>query len=105
MRPLAVACTAIHGIFDITEQFKNDHLDASNSTTIAEKYLRLPTDVAYISHIRWFGPPNVTAISCKFGAEVNQWDPDYALVVQVCPQKDKIARQQIRAGQLLNHGA
>lgn len=82
MRPLAVACTAIHGIFDITDQFKGNHLDKQNRTT-AERYLQLPTDIAYIKHIRWFGPPNGTAISCKFGAEVTQWDPENALIVQV----------------------
>lgn len=82
VRPLAVACTAIHGIFDITEQFKGYNMDAANRTSIAKKYLRLPTDIAYIKHIRWFGPPNGTAISCKFGAEVNMWDPEFSLVVQ-----------------------
>lgn len=85
MRPLAVACTAIHGIFDITEQFKEAHLSlptVGKNVTMAEKYLQLPTDVAYIKHIRWFGPPNGTLISCKFGAEVKMWDPENALIVQ-----------------------
>ena len=85
MRPLAVACTAIHGVFDMTEQFRSTHLDV-NGNTAAEKYLKLSTDVAYIKHIRWFGPPNGTAISCKFGAEVNQWDAENALIVQVSRQ-------------------
>ena len=88
VRPLAVACTAIHGVFDMTEQFRSTHLDA-NGHTVAEKYLKLSTDVAYIKHIRWFGPPNGTAISCKFGAEVNQWDAENALIVQVSCQTVK----------------
>lgn len=85
VRPLAVACTAIHGIFDITEQFKQAHVSlpaVGKNVSTAEKYLQLPTDLAYIKHIRWFGPPNGTLISCKFGAEVKMWDPDYALIVQ-----------------------
>lgn len=87
MRPLAVACTAIHGIFDITDQFKAAHpgLPGTNMSSLAEKYRQLPTDLAYIKHIRWFGPPNGTDISCKFGSEVKQWDPEHALVVQVGP--------------------
>ena len=85
VRPLAVACTAIHGIFDITEQFKEAHFRlpaVGKNVSLAEKYLQLPTEMAYIKHIRWFGPPNGTLISCKFGAEVKMWDPDYALIVQ-----------------------
>ena len=85
VRPLAVACTAIHGIFDITDQFKEAHVKlpaAGKNVSMAEKYLQLPTDMAYIKHIRWFGPPNGTLISCKFGAEVKMWDPENALIVQ-----------------------
>lgn len=81
VRPLAVACTAIHGVFDLTDQFKEQFKNAFNAT-ITEKYLKLPTDTAYIKHIRWFGPPNGTAISCKFGAEATFWDPEYSLVIQ-----------------------
>ena len=52
------------------------------NTSMAEKYLQLPTQMAYIKHIRWFGPPNGTDISCKFGAEVKAWDPEHTLIVQ-----------------------
>lgn len=79
-----MACTAIHGIFDVTDQFKQAFSKGKNQTTV-EKFLKLPTDVAYIKHIRWFGPPNGTAISCKFGADAEYWDPDYSLIVQVFP--------------------